>query len=121
MRLEQALHTARCWVHSGDRTPLVSRLMKLAFLMGEVSRAIHFAWSFFTPCMQTSSLLEAVAEAARTATSGDVVLLSPACSGLDQFRKYQFRGQGFCEAVKSIGRGELAHYPYMHGSFVPAW
>jgi UDP-N-acetylmuramoylalanine--D-glutamate ligase len=100
--------------------PLVARRVKGAFLIGEVSQTIRSAWGLFTPCMLAASLLEAVAEAARTATSGDVVLLSPACSGLDQFRNYQHRGQAFCEAVKSIGRGQMALSPYMHGHPAPA-
>jgi UDP-N-acetylmuramoylalanine--D-glutamate ligase len=101
--------------------PLLSRKVKGAFLIGEVGPIIQSAWSLFTPCMLAASLLEAVAEAARNATPGDVILLSPACSGLDQFRNHQHRGQVFCEAVKSIGRGELASSPYMHGVPVPAW
>jgi UDP-N-acetylmuramoylalanine--D-glutamate ligase len=100
---------------------LVSRRAKDAFLTGEVNGTTRFAGGLFTPCMLALSLLEAVAEAARNATSGDVVLLSPACSGLDQFRNYQYRGQMFCEAVKSIGRGELAPNPHMHGYIVHAW
>jgi UDP-N-acetylmuramoylalanine--D-glutamate ligase len=83
--------------------------------MGKVGQKIRSAWSLFTPCMLATSLLEAVAEAARNATSGDVILFSPACSGLDQFRNYQHRGQMFCEAVKSIGRGLVSSSPYMHG------
>ena len=98
----------------------VKNQMKSAFLIGKVSFKIRSAWGLFTPCMLAPSLLEAVAEAARTATSGDVVLLSPACSGLDQFRNYQHRGQVFCKAVKSIGGGELAPNPHMHGYAVPA-
>jgi UDP-N-acetylmuramoylalanine--D-glutamate ligase len=95
--------------------PLLSRKVKGAFLLGKVAQKIRAAWGLFTPCMLASSLLEAVAEAARNATSGDVILLSPACSGLDQFRNYQHRGEVFCEAVKSIGRGLVASSPYMHG------
>ena len=98
--------------------PVISKRVKGALLIGKVTQKIRSAWSLFTPCMPAASLLEAVAEAARNATSGDVVLLSPACSGLDQFRNYQHRGQVFCEAVKSIGRGRKAPNPYMHG--VPA-
>lgn len=100
--------------------PLLSRRVKGAFLLGKVSQRIRSAWGLFTPCMLASSLLEAVAEAARNATSGDVVLFSPACSGLDQFRNYQHRGEAFCEAVKSIGRGLASASPYMHGVFSTA-
>jgi UDP-N-acetylmuramoylalanine--D-glutamate ligase len=101
--------------------PLLSERVKGAFLIGKVSQKIRSAWSLFTPCKLAASLLEAVAEAASNATFGDVVLFSPACSGLDQFRNYQHRGQVFCEAVKSIGRGAVAPSPYMHGVPVPAW
>lgn len=102
-----------------DLGPIISKRVKGAFLIGEASQKIRLAWSLFTPCMQSSSLIEAVAEAARNATSGDVVLLSPACSGLDQFRNYQHRGQMFCEAVKSIGRGPAAARPHMSGVSEP--
>jgi UDP-N-acetylmuramoylalanine-D-glutamate ligase len=47
-------------------------------------------------------LLEAVAEAARNAVAGDVVLLSPACSSFDQFQNYQHRGEVFRQAVKNL-------------------
>jgi len=101
--------------------PLLSKRVKGVFLIGEASETIRSAWSLFTPCMQATSLLEAVAEAARSATSGDVILFSPACSGLDQFRNYQHRGQSFCEAVKSIGRGDATRSPYIHGRSAAAW
>ncbi len=99
---------------------VISNRVKGAVLIGKASQKIRSAWSLFTPCATAPSLLEAVAEAARNATSGDVILLSPACSGLDQFRNHQHRGQVFYEAVKSIGRGRKAPDPYMHGLPAPA-
>ncbi len=95
--------------------PLLSRRVKRAFLFGEAGEKIRAAWSLFTPCIVTDSLLEAVTEAAKYATSGDVVLLSPACSSLDQFRHYEQRGEVFKQAVKSISGGALAGTPHMHG------
>ncbi len=63
-------------------------------------------WSrLFTPCAVAGSLLEAVTEAAKNVTSGDVVLLVPACSSWDQFQNHPHRGDVFFRAVKSIGRG----------------
>ncbi|HTL54833.1 MAG TPA: UDP-N-acetylmuramoyl-L-alanine--D-glutamate ligase [Candidatus Limnocylindrales bacterium] len=99
-----------------DIGPLLSKRVKRAFVLGEATERICAAWSLFTPCTKTESLLEAVAEAAKAAASGDVVLLSPACSSFDQFRNYQQRGESFCSAVKSIGRGEMAVHPYINGS-----
>jgi UDP-N-acetylmuramoylalanine--D-glutamate ligase len=88
-----------------DLGPVLSKRVKQAFLVGQAGEKIRSAWSLFTPCKPSASLLEAVVEAAQNAASGDVVLLSPACSSFDQFRNYQDRGEKFCEAVKSISRG----------------
>src|SRR5262249_8521171 len=93
-----------------------AKRVKGAFVMGEASEKIRAAWSLFTPCKVVHSLLEAVTEAASSATSGDVVLLSPACSSLDLFRNYQHRGEMFYAAVKSISRGAKAGSPNIDGS-----
>lgn len=82
--------------------PLISRRVKSAFLIGESREKIRAAWSLFTPCTLSDSLLEAVTEAAKSATAGDVVLLSPACSSFDQFQDYQQRGERFCQAVNQL-------------------
>jgi UDP-N-acetylmuramoylalanine--D-glutamate ligase len=91
-----------------DAGPLLSQRVKGAFLLGEARENIRAAWGLFTPCTLVGSLLEAVAAAAKHATPGDVVLLSPACSSFDQFRNYQHRGEVFCQAVRSIGGGDRA-------------
>src|SRR5579859_3743542 len=90
------------------------------FLIRKVSRTIRSTPRLFTPCKTASSLLEAVAEATRNAASGNVVLPSPACAGLDLFRNHQHRGQAFCNTVKSIGRGGLAPTPHINGFAAPA-
>jgi UDP-N-acetylmuramoylalanine--D-glutamate ligase len=40
--------------------------------------------------------------ASRQASSGDVVLLSPACASFDMFRDYQDRGQQFKALVMAL-------------------
>ena len=95
--------------------PLLSQRVKGVFLIGEAREKIRAAWSLFTPCVLADSLLEAISAAARQAASGEVVLLSPACSSFDQFRNYQHRGDVFREAVKglatsSTGAGQLAEH-----------
>jgi UDP-N-acetylmuramoylalanine--D-glutamate ligase len=82
--------------------PLLSQRVKGAFLIGETREKIRAAWSLFTPCTLCDSLIEAVSEAARNAVTGDVVLLSPACSSFDQFQNYQHRGNVFREAVQKL-------------------
>jgi UDP-N-acetylmuramoylalanine--D-glutamate ligase len=99
---------------------LLSKRVRRVFLVGESSGRMRTAWSIFTPCTVADSLLEAVAEAAKNATSGDVVLLSPACSSWDQFRNHQHRGEVFCQAVKSIGRGVRSATPNIDGETVAA-
>jgi len=130
--LEMALNAARSggggqanvWLIAGGRDKgadyhsvgaLVGNRVKGAFLFGEGREKLQAAWGLFTPCTPVGSLLEAVSEAAKCATEGDVVLLSPACSCFDQFRDYQHRGETFCSAVKSICGGAETANPNMHG------
>jgi UDP-N-acetylmuramoylalanine--D-glutamate ligase len=93
----------------------VFECVKGAFLVAEASERIRAVWGPFTPCAAPGSLLEAVAEAANNATSGDVVLLSPTRSSWDQFRNHQHRGVVFCQAVKSIGGGVHGGTPNIDG------
>jgi UDP-N-acetylmuramoylalanine-D-glutamate ligase len=67
----------------------------------------------FTPCTVPDSLVEAVVEAAGVVASGDTYLLSPCCSGLEQFRTHEIRGQRFCAEVKSIRWGGRVDHPNM--------
>jgi UDP-N-acetylmuramoylalanine--D-glutamate ligase len=48
------------------------------------------------------SLEEAVLLAHQRAKSGEVVLLSPACSSFDMFKDYKERGKVFKEVVKRL-------------------
>jgi UDP-N-acetylmuramoylalanine--D-glutamate ligase len=82
--------------------PLLAQRVKGAFVIGEAREKISSAWSLFTSCTLADSLLEAVREAADSAVSGDIVLLSPACSSFDQFRNYQHRGEVFRQAVAEL-------------------
>jgi len=98
--------------------PLLSKRVKHAFLIGEAGEKIRAAWSLFTPCTVLDSLIEAVTEAVKNSASGDVVLLSPACSSFDQFRNYQERGEKFCQMVKSISRGSPSGDPNINGKML---
>ena len=55
-----------------------------------------------TPVVRCGDLATAVAEAARRALPGDVVLLSPACASWDQYRDYEARGEHFIELVERL-------------------
>jgi UDP-N-acetylmuramoylalanine--D-glutamate ligase len=95
--------------------PLLTERVKGVFLIGEEAENLRAAWGLFTPCTPVGSLLEAVAGAARHASEGDVVLLSPACSSFDQFRDYQHRGEVYCQAVKTICGGAGDASPNING------
>lgn len=49
---------------------------------------------------------EAVEASARVARTGDVVLLSPACSSFDMFESYEERGKRFTELARAQASGE---------------
>jgi UDP-N-acetylmuramoylalanine-D-glutamate ligase len=65
----------------------------------------YFEGAPFTPCTVFHSLVEPIPETERFSVSGKVVLVSPACSSSDQFRKYQKTGEILCPGMESIGRG----------------
>ncbi len=52
--------------------------------------------------VETRSAEDAVAQASRFATAGDVVLLSPCCASFDLFTCYEDRGEKFKEAVRNL-------------------
>lgn len=99
--------------------PQISKRVKHAFLLGETREKLRASWSLFTPCTLTGSLLEAVTESAQQAVSGDIVLLSPACSSFDMFQNYQHRGDVFRQAVEHVERttagGETNRRPITGG------
>jgi UDP-N-acetylmuramoylalanine--D-glutamate ligase len=51
---------------------------------------------------ETTHMFEAVSMAASNASSGDTVLLSPACASFDLFKNYEHRGDEFKAAVSQL-------------------
>ncbi|MBI3596898.1 MAG: UDP-N-acetylmuramoyl-L-alanine--D-glutamate ligase [Nitrospirae bacterium] len=81
---------------------LIRHRVKLALMIGEARPTLRAAWGDLLPFVEVKSLEEAVERAAREAVSGDVVLLSPACSSFDMFRDFEDRGRRFKEAVNRL-------------------
>ncbi len=89
-----------------DFSPLsdaVSRHAKAVILIGRdaplIKTALH---SSAVQMKEASTLEEAVQQASAMATSGDLVLLSPACASFDMFKDYGHRAQVFIDAVNEL-------------------
>jgi UDP-N-acetylmuramoylalanine--D-glutamate ligase len=89
----------------GDYGPLeegIKRTVRRLVLFGAAKNVIAAALGHLTETVMVENLAEAVRESAAAARSGDVVLLSPACSSFDQFRNYAERGKLFKSLVGSL-------------------
>jgi UDP-N-acetylmuramoylalanine--D-glutamate ligase len=71
-------------------------------LIGRDAMALERALAGICSIERSESLEEAVRAAARAASPGDTVLLSPACASLDMFRDYAHRGAVFLQAVREL-------------------
>lgn len=84
-------------------TPLVKERVRSIIAIGEAAETIH---QQLGPHVQdaviTDTLKDAVHLAHLLAQSGDVVLLSPACSSFDMFASYEDRGDQFKQLVSNI-------------------
>ncbi|NVM22387.1 MAG: UDP-N-acetylmuramoyl-L-alanine--D-glutamate ligase [Desulfobacterales bacterium] len=83
------------------KEPIAERVKRL-IAMGEAGQKILSALGGLTDSQRAKSLKEAVDLAGQAAASGDVVLLSPACSSFDMFTDYAERGEAFCRAVEGL-------------------
>lgn len=88
-----------------DFSPLreaVARFATRSLLIGRDAALIEQALAGL-PSERCSSLEAAVRTAARLASPGHAVLLSPACASFDMFRDYRHRGEVFASAVRALG------------------
>jgi len=84
--------------------PLIDAMIprvKLAILIGAAADKIADAIGGRLPVLRAASMEDAVRLGLANGTSGDVVLLSPACASFDMFDNYEHRGKTFKEAVRS--------------------
>ncbi len=85
--------------------PLLAKRARCALLIGSAADKIAGHLGDSVPLVHAQTLENAMAEAARRARSGDVVLLAPACASFDQFQNYEHRGRVFKELVARLARG----------------
>lgn len=82
--------------------PLVKERVKALILIGEAKEKIKEAIGDLTETTFAGDLREAVIISRRVASSGDVVLLSPACASFDMFRDFEDRGRQFKQIVMEM-------------------
>ncbi len=90
-----------------DLSPLreAAGRLRAVICLGEAAEEIAkvFSSAHGGPMLEVvSSMPEAVAEAARLARPGDVVLLSPGCTSYDRYVSYAARGEHFVSCVKDV-------------------
>jgi len=88
-----------------DFSPLAGlfrRKVRLLVLIGKAADTIAKTLAPATETVFAKTLQDAVQLAARRASRGDVVLLSPACASFDMFRDFEDRGRQFKEAVLAL-------------------
>ena len=83
--------------------PVVARKAKSVLTIGKAgdrfAAALEGTGAAVVRC---GTLDRAIEEAAHRASSGDVVLLSPACASFDQFRDFEQRGEVFAKLVNEL-------------------
>jgi UDP-N-acetylmuramoylalanine--D-glutamate ligase len=73
--------------------------LRAAVLLGEAAPRMERALESAIPVRRAQTIEDATALAAELARPGDVVLLSPGCSSLDQFASFEERGLRFRDAA----------------------
>jgi UDP-N-acetylmuramoylalanine--D-glutamate ligase len=82
---------------------LVKEKVKAIVCLGIDNSKLYQAFSHLVPSMVNAhSAQEAVMQAYKLSSPGDVVLLSPACASFDLFENFEDRGKQFKEAVKNL-------------------
>ena len=76
--------------------------VKAAYTIGKAGPDFAALLEPRVPTMQCETLDRAVSAAHDAATSGDTVLLSPACASFDQYRDFEARGEHFRELVRAL-------------------
>ena len=86
----------------GEMRAMLKERVRAVYTIGSAAEKIARQLGGVVKIEGAGTLEVAVAEAARAAVPGDVVLLAPACSSFDQFENYEHRGRVFRELVLAL-------------------
>jgi UDP-N-acetylmuramoylalanine--D-glutamate ligase len=81
---------------------MLKERVKIVYTIGSAAEKIERELHGVVKIVSAETLQAAVAKAAKAAATGDVVLLSPACSSFDQFENYEQRGRVFRQLVNEL-------------------
>lgn len=81
---------------------LVEKNVKTIIAIGESAGTVDQEFSQTTKVVKAGSMEEAVRAATSSASSGDIVMLSPACASFDWFENYEHRGRVFKKLVNAL-------------------
>ena len=113
-------HVSSIWIAGGlakgaAMGPLIERCgkrIKAAILIGQDAPIIAMALTKYAPTVpyfimpfngdSEDLMREVVLKAQELATSGDTVLMAPACASMDQFKDYADRGDKFVAMVREV-------------------
>lgn len=85
--------------------PLVEEKVRAIVAVGEARALFQKAFDAITKVRLEETIGEAVPRAFELSEPGDLILLSPACSSLDQYRSYMERGEDFAAHVRALKGG----------------
>ena len=94
---------------AGDFSRLIEDIqkrVKTVVLMGEAANKIENVLAGVVPLQRASDMSMAVHMAGRAASSGDIVLLAPACTSWDMYNNFEERGEDFKRQVFSLKNDE---------------
>jgi UDP-N-acetylmuramoylalanine--D-glutamate ligase len=81
---------------------MLKERVKIVYTIGSAAEKIERELHGVVKIVSAETLQVAVTKAAKAAATGDVVLLSPACSSFDQFENYEQRGRVFRQLVNEL-------------------
>ncbi|RXJ72479.1 UDP-N-acetylmuramoyl-L-alanine--D-glutamate ligase [Veronia nyctiphanis] len=80
-------------------SPVINKLNASIYCFGKDREQLA---ALSSESIQTDTMAEAMALAYGQVNAGDMVLLSPACASLDQFKNFMVRGETFCRVANEL-------------------